>query len=442
MKIFKRYLNDDTIIIDYEYLWDIICQPNENLFPSGLNLIILAIPDNDITQKVDIICPSNHYANSLFRGKSPSALILLRDNFYEPILERQKIVRGNDKIKSKFSLVGIECVAKCPWSLQTVIRQIGKKISNTCKPIPPRPPFFGPSGKRQQREMKESISLLHLYKILKGTKYKISKQVINLHTKVIGVIVDDGKNNTVYVPISPSVININQALILANHDTSWWRDYQTTVKMLQNISELGRHVKKIPCKPIFKVIDDGKIIGILTKSNQFVPTKPNTLEDTHSDGLIPYYINANILDTNENIWKSTVKDQERLEMVKKIKLETNFYNTFRNTVRILLNQYKFKKIKSKIEKMIPDHAISYWQKLDMIIKLLQNLTEPFVNFAHIDINDIDIITTCLNIEESSCRNTKCCGLSADHGICQLIIPNINLISGNPNEKYLLRKDGR
>ena len=51
---FKRYLNDDTIIIDYEYLWDIICQPNENLFPSGLNLIILAIPDNDITQKVDI----------------------------------------------------------------------------------------------------------------------------------------------------------------------------------------------------------------------------------------------------------------------------------------------------------------------------------------------------------------------------------------------------
>ena len=33
-------------------------------------------------------------------------------------------------------------------------------------------------------------------------------------------------------------------------------------------------------------------------------------------------------------------DEERVDYIKKIKAETNFYNVFRNTIKILLNDYK------------------------------------------------------------------------------------------------------
>ena len=45
LKNFIEYLSDDDIDIDYEYLCDIICIPNEDemggIFDDGLNLLIL-----------------------------------------------------------------------------------------------------------------------------------------------------------------------------------------------------------------------------------------------------------------------------------------------------------------------------------------------------------------------------------------------------------------
>ena len=111
-------------------------------------------------------------------------------------------------------------------------------------------------------------------------------------------------------------------------DTSWWNDYETTKTMLQNINHIRHGKKKIPCKPLFKVIDDGKIIGIITQTDQFVPTHPHTLEDTHGDGLMPYNLHINILDANKRIWENSEEDPERINMVRRIRLETNFYNSF------------------------------------------------------------------------------------------------------------------
>ena len=73
------------------------------------------------------------------------------------------------------------------------------------------------------------------------------------------------------------------------------------MRLLKNIANLGDVGKKIPCMPKFKVVDDGKIVGILTATNQFVPTKPATLEDTHGDTLLVYNINTNIMESNKNI---------------------------------------------------------------------------------------------------------------------------------------------
>ena len=70
---FKAYISDDNIEINYEYLWDIICNPmmgvNDEfggIFDNGLNLLILKSPDNDITNKIEVVCPSNFYGTGYF----------------------------------------------------------------------------------------------------------------------------------------------------------------------------------------------------------------------------------------------------------------------------------------------------------------------------------------------------------------------------------------
>jgi hypothetical protein len=63
---FKKYLRDDDVFIDYHYLWDLISIPNPKLFERGLNLAILEISDDDITENVKLICPTNSYSDNNF----------------------------------------------------------------------------------------------------------------------------------------------------------------------------------------------------------------------------------------------------------------------------------------------------------------------------------------------------------------------------------------
>ena len=54
---FIRYLESEDVQIDYTYLWDIICMPNPKLFTEGLNLVILEMNKDDLTDNIKIICP-------------------------------------------------------------------------------------------------------------------------------------------------------------------------------------------------------------------------------------------------------------------------------------------------------------------------------------------------------------------------------------------------
>ena len=56
-------------------------------------------------------------------------------------------------------------------------------------------------------------------------------------------------------------------------DFSLWKTYDETYTFLDQLSR--RSAKKrdqadIPCKPAFKVIEDGLVVGILTETNQFI----------------------------------------------------------------------------------------------------------------------------------------------------------------------------
>ena len=61
---FIMFLKDDDVFIDHTYLWDLISKPNKMLFGiSGINLVILEIPKDDITNNVRLICQTNHYSS-------------------------------------------------------------------------------------------------------------------------------------------------------------------------------------------------------------------------------------------------------------------------------------------------------------------------------------------------------------------------------------------
>ena len=75
-----------------------------------------------------------------------------------------------------------------------------------------------------------------------------------------------------------------------------------------------------------------------------------------------------MIESDVEITTQTDIDEERVEYIKKIRLETNFYNVFRNTIRILINNYENANIRERIEnEMLKDNlsflSIDYYLKI-------------------------------------------------------------------------------
>ena len=82
---FLAYLQDDDVVIDYTYLWDIVCTPNPKLFKNGMNLVILEAPNDDITGNVQLVCPTNQYVKDPFDFNRGSLILFKSGNYYEPL---------------------------------------------------------------------------------------------------------------------------------------------------------------------------------------------------------------------------------------------------------------------------------------------------------------------------------------------------------------------
>jgi hypothetical protein len=296
--------------------------------------------------------------------------------------------------------------------------------------------------------------LLHnlVSKIQDYIGYKILKLVINFHNKVIGVLVENPSKITGFVPCYPSKIEnsfkdeeIDYVLMT---DLSLWNTYDNTIEFLKDlekrskkkISEDKKELNKIPCAPAFKIIEDELIVGILTETNQFIQlSEPISEDEIKPKNNIPSFKNSNyivnkdarpmvqsdvIISTSNNV------DEERVDYVKKIKFETNFYNVFRNTIRILLNNYENNDIKMKIENEMLNEFLIYSQKLKQITNLLKNLVGDKIQFIG-DSNYyklIDEVSTCIVKDEETCSKSPNLCAVTENGKCRLILPKNSLIA--------------
>ena len=65
---FINFFNNDSEKIDYTYIWDFVCKSKNQggvLFEEGINMLIFKNPNDDITNKIEIVCPTNHYSDEL-----------------------------------------------------------------------------------------------------------------------------------------------------------------------------------------------------------------------------------------------------------------------------------------------------------------------------------------------------------------------------------------
>jgi hypothetical protein len=450
---FIAYLDDDTSIIDHTYLWDIVCRPNERLFNQGNNIILLHIPDDDITNNVQVICPTNAYSGEVFDINRKTMIIMKRDTYYEPIYLCESKSNGKFTKHGLFSLKSKTLMPKIKHIIETV-RDI---YFSYCRLYASQP-----------REYKYRMNLpaSTIAKIVKEAGFTIHAQVMNYNGKVIGLQISQTISKLIKLDpllvikkhyeriylkgVIPTAVSAplehdggvasgsslpNPPIILMDDEQLWQLSYRQTVNFLKDVQ---LHVKKTTkkelfCLPKVKVVEDGLVVGVITETNQFLQV--NDPQQVNQNDEIPTitegnYLNHLIADKVVQTTPSDKKaDKTRERYVRNIRLETNFYNVFRNTSRNVLNRPENKAIKENIEKLIGSSFVIYTNKLTQIIAYMKKLLSKHVSFIRYtkdSLKHVGEVSGCITSDDDTCGKKSYC-LKEFGGMCKLLLPQRNLM---------------
>ena len=426
---FIKFLNDDKEHIDYTYLWDILIHNSDvyptkykhhNLGESGFNLVILEIINDDITNNVGLVCPTNAYTNELFDTRKRTVIILKNGMYYEPIYYHEK-QGGADEITSEsFSLFASDVSTKMNAYLRTVLKQI-KKFYNECKPLPSQP------RKLKEHNFENNIPVQKLVTILKKN-FEIMQQVMHYNGKIIAVFAKHKKTKKRgYIPCFPSNVLSNYGYVMVDSNEIL-QSYHNAIDFLAYVYKTSKHA--IPCNPYMKVVNDKVVVGIITITNQFVPVTPNERLGIPDDDLKILENGIQYLDADKTIITSNKIDTERVQQIKLIQLENNFYSAFRNSVRIMLGKHAHMKVRKELLNIIQNQKLLYFDKLEQINRIIRSLMNSHVMFVEYDkdaLLDLPEIGLCINSSSEKCVKEPFCMTSTDHGVCKLVIPRKNLL---------------
>ena len=410
---FKEYISNPSSAVDYEYLWDLISDKNSDFFSNGLNLVIIELPQDDITANVNIICPTNFYSINKFDKMKDTVILLKKYEYFEPIYI---VIDKSSTTVTKLvttKMFTSELMEKVPnlTELSNTIQDIYKSM---CKPLASIPDMNSKYRFKEVKFVRNHI-LEKVIEILKRYKIEIINLVVNYDNKVIGLNIQYN-SDVGFIPCFPSGIITDYPIIIMDENTPS-KNFEETVQFLTTITILTEN--NILCKPVVKILEDELIVGILTQTNQFIeisePQQDNDMTITDSINDENFYRVNKITQTSKS------QDIQRIEYIRKIRLETELYSTFRNRLKKLFNKYENKSIRTQIETISNSQGMVYYLQLEKNIRLIKTLMIEEVEFIQTTKNSLQ------KIEENLKKNTT------------LLIPKLNLLSKLDNENIYYSK---
>ena len=381
-ELFQVYLNDPNVRIDHTFLWDLVSRPNPKLFWKGLNLAIFELMQDDITNKVKLVCPTTHYMPPIFDEKRPTVLLLKNENLYEPLyrLEKQRRTNIIPLVYTKYFLMQDKSIGDIPTILKTI-----KRLTETqCISHMKRSNTF---------KFKENVQVETLFQILRDIDISVKSRVVNYQAKTIALgVLYSGKE--CYLPCFPSASELVDELTDMKwmEDESLWNDYETTMRFLNDI--YSKTNKKVASKPAFRIVENNMIVGILTWTNQFVPINP-PIQNVHND--IPELKQNHYIMADKTIMQGESGDGYEDKSIQYIHLENQFYNAFRTTLRILMQLYQNRPILEKMHHLCHQDDIPIEERREKMEKHLRKISKNHISFQEYDeevLKDLTQIYSC------------------------------------------------
>jgi hypothetical protein len=415
---FIAFMENDDSFIDHTYVWDIITSAETGIFENGINIALIEIVDNDITDNVAVLCPSNSYAAKPFDLAKGTCILLKQDKFYTPIYLYGST---NAATLKRQNAVKIFSQQNTPPNLLNVFEMINKTTSKYCKPRESLPNVY---------DYKPNLSALAIYEILTEKRLIIKSQVKNYRNKVIAFIVSARAEDEIgiYVPTAPSAHIKNVQPIFT--DAVVWQEYNVTRDRLIQLA--NKTEGKLLCKPAFKVVEGGLIVGIFTETNQFISvSKPaeNIIEDGIPEYKVHGYKDNQYYAADTAFATVSTHDSVRAQTIRNISLESHFYNLFRSKLRNTLADYKYKAARDEIVDIINNNQYLYKTKMKKLENLIRHVLTPLITFIEFDEAVLKHVNEMNAIVKPDEINKIC--LLKENKLCA---PQKHLVSGIDNDR--------
>lgn len=347
-------------ILDYFYLYDLICEPNEQLFKDGVNIIILETENMEVTNNFRFICPTNFYKFTTFERSRKNIIFMKYGNYYEPIYSNS----SKNEIIHSFNFYN-----KYLHTLFVKFEALQNDRQNYC-------------GVRSFNEMKYAYkenTLEYVVNLLNKYGFEVIKQVIYYNGKVSGVICKYNYKETIYeayVPCKQSnIVSYMSSIYISNYE---FQDFQTTYSNLKYIYNVTRN--KVPCEPDEQVIQDNMVFGIKTNGGLMVPLRiPEKISNKEltqgvNNYFVPYQDKMVHMDelVLQNVDETLVKGSSELKSIQK---SSKQYDEFKIEVRDLLHKNKYKHLSYEYDTIIHDYNLSENEKITDLHKVFHKLYE-------------------------------------------------------------------
>ena len=407
---FISYLRDNEVYIDHTYLWDLICM-EDGFKHKGYNMVILEIIDDDITDKIDILCPSNTYSTTLFNNQKETFILLKNKNYFEPIYTRKidKDFKQTVKMFDNQSLPNIK---------ETF--ELIKNSYKNCEGLSSMPNIY---------KFKKNIMLNKLVDKLRIKSFQITKFIFNYNGKVIAVEASKDNKKGI-IPCFPSapVINLDDIEYIWIYDLTGY-SYSNTLEFLKYVNN---KIQDLHTKTNIKIVEDEMIIGVITDTNQFIPINP---PEPNFDDDLKTISSSNYLEVDKTVFTDDNIDVERINYIKRIKLESGFYKIFRNIIRSMLGEYENSETRTKIQEIINSKDYYYVDKIERIKTLLIKMASDYFEFTDMDdklLLDIDDVKNCYKRDINDEDEHFYCFVD-DNNEQHMMLPNTSIVNSESNK---------